>query len=60
MYSRFYSEQQVDLGSEEYVSASKMKKRGKLQFVRNQELKPNAYCVYKSFDNETTIISFFS
>ena len=60
MYSKLYSEHQGDLGAEEYVSASKMKKRGKLQFVRNQELKPNPYCVFKSFDNETTIISFFS
>ena len=37
-----------------------MKKRGKFSFIRNQNQKPNVYCVFKTFDNETIVNCFLS
>ena len=60
LYNQIYAEERNKLDSEEYFSTKALGLKGSISSIRNQNIKPNAYCVFKSVDNEITVNCFFS
>ena len=60
LYNKVSAKSSHKLDSEDYLNIKKLGLKGTIQCMRNQNLKPNAYCVFKSYDNEITINCFFS